>query len=179
MKKIKTILFSSCLLTGSLQASLISLNFTGEFTSGSLTGTAINAFIEIEDNGLTSGTADTNPLSNPDGGLLDLSFEFEPTPGDFVFFDLFDDLEPLANFDNGQFTGLDYVGTNFDGDLLDVFYDAFAADAASGIFVQFETFGGDVSTGTLDLPTAVPEPGSYALLVSIATAGCVLLRRCR
>jgi len=179
MKKIKTILLSSCLLTGGLHAGLIQLAFTGEFTTGPLTGTPIDAFIQIEDNGLVSGTADTNPLTNPDGDLLDLFFEFEPTPGDFVFFDLFDDLEPLATFDNGQFTGLDYVGTNFDGDLLDVFYDAFAADAASGIFLQFESFSGDVSTGTLDLPTGVPEPRSYALLAGIVTVGCVLLRRRR
>lgn len=167
------------MLAGSLQASLISLNFTGEFTSGSLSGTTIDAFIEIEDNGLLSGTADTDPLTGPDGSLDDLSFEFEPTPGNTIFFDLFDDLDPLANFSNGQFTGLDFVGNNIDGDLLNVFFDAFAEDAASGIFVEFESFSGDVSTGTLDLPTNVPEPSSYALLIGIAATGCVMLRRRR
>ena len=103
----------------------------------------------------------------------------EPEPGDLIFFDLFDDLDPLANFDNGQFTGLDYQGTNLDGDLLDVFYDAFALDAASGILVTYESFGGDVSTGTLDLPTNVPEPSSFALLLGVAATSSVLLRRRR
>ncbi|NBB80011.1 MAG: PEP-CTERM sorting domain-containing protein [Verrucomicrobia bacterium] len=177
--KTKYILLAGLITAGSLQASLISVNFTGEFTSGSLLGTSITGFIDIEDNGLFSGTADTDPLTNPDGDLVDLGFEFEPTPGDLIFFDLFDDLDPLANFSDGEFTGLDYFGTNLDGDILNVFYDAFAPDAATGILVNYESFSGDVSTGTLDLPTNVPEPGTYGLLLGLAVGTGVLLRRRR
>lgn len=153
-------------------------NFTGSFTDGDLSGFSIEAFIEIEDNGLLSGTADTNPLTLDDGELVDLGFDILDT-GDnpFTFFDLFDDLEPLASFDDGTFVGLDYFGENFDGDQLNIFYDAFAEDAASGISVVFEDFNGNLSNGTLNLPTNVPEPSTYAAIFGLAALGFAAFRR--
>jgi hypothetical protein len=151
-------------------------NFTGSFTDGLLAGYTVDAFIEIEDNGLLSGTADTSIITTGDGDLLDLGFDiFDTGDNFFSFFDLFDDLEPLASFESGTFVGLDYFGTNFDGDQLNVFYDAFAEDASSGITVVFEDFNGNISNGTLNLPTNVPEPSTYAAifgLVALAFAAC-------
>lgn len=172
MKKLITFA-ALALLTHSSYAILITQNFTGSFTTGSLSGQTINAFIEIDDMGLISGTADTNPLTIGDGSFDDLGFTFSGG----IFFDLFDDLEPLATFSNQTFVGLDYFGTNLDGEQLDVFYDAFAEDAASGINLIFDDGSGNLSTGTLNLPTAVPEPSTYGLIFGMLALGFSIMRR--
>jgi hypothetical protein len=176
MKKIAT-LATLALITKSSFAVIFTESFTGSFTSGNLTGITINGFIEIDDKGLFSGTADTNPLTTGDGSLLDLSFDFGDGLGDTIFFDLFDDLEPLATFSGQSFVGLDYFGNNFNGEQLDILYDAFAEDALSGISVVFEDFGGNISRGTLNLPTAVPEPSTYAAILGALALGVTVLRR--
>jgi hypothetical protein len=164
--------------TALASANLISIDpLEGGFTDGPLASFTITGFIEVDDRGLISGTADTNPLTLGDGDFLDFMIEIETGAG--IFFDLFDDLDPLATFDNGQIVGIDYVGENLDGDRLNVFYDAFATDELSGILVQYESFAGDISTGTLALPVGVPEPSTYAALLGALALGVVAWRRRR
>ncbi|MEO0796935.1 MAG: PEP-CTERM sorting domain-containing protein [Verrucomicrobiota bacterium] len=176
MKKSLILVTAAFASMQTLSAGLLQLdNITGMFTDGPLTGTSIEGFIEVEDNGLITGTADTTPLTMGDGVIVDLGFEFS-TP-DLVFFDLFDDLDPFITFSNGQITGIDYFGSNLDGEFLDVTYDAFQPDLASGIAIQFEDALGNVSTGVLDLPVNVPEPSTYALIAGVSALVVLRMRR--
>lgn len=181
MKKYYKTIIGAALLTSQAQAATIILDpIEGEFTSGALTGITLTAFIEIEDNGLFSGTADTSPLTTGDGDFIDFGVEIDDTF--LIFFDLFDDLDPLASFEDGALVGLDYFGTNLDGEQLNIFYDAFAEDENSGISVSFDDGFGNISLGTLDLPVnagVIPEPSTYALFAGLATLGFVAYRRKR
>ncbi|WP_309399346.1 PEP-CTERM sorting domain-containing protein [Cerasicoccus maritimus] len=157
-------------------AGLLQLDpITGSFDTGPLAGTGITGFIVVEDNGLTSGTADTNPLTINDGTIEDLGFQFTTT--ELVYFDLYDDLDPFITYDMGMITGIDYFGSSFDGSFLDITYDAYQPDLASGIAIQFEDSLGNISTGTLSLPVNVPEPSTYALMVGLATLTLAYVRR--
>jgi len=173
----KTLLvYASVFTVQIVSANLIAIDpFAGAFNEGPLAGVQIEGFIEVDTNGLLSGTADTLPTTLGDGDLVDFGVQFETA--EIVFFDLFDDLDPLATFDMDQVVGIDYFGTNFDGDNLNIFYDGFAEDALTGITVQYESFNGEISTGTLDLPTAVPEPATMALFLGFIGLGFAYLRR--
>ncbi|WP_309383361.1 PEP-CTERM sorting domain-containing protein [Cerasicoccus frondis] len=174
----KNILFlaSAALVAPMATAGLIQLDsITGSFNSGPLSGTEISGFIVVEDNGMTAGTADTNPLTINDGVIDDLGFQF--TAGELVYFDLFDDLDPFITFDMGMITGIDYFGSNFNGEFLDITYDAYQPDIFSGIAIQFEDSEGNISTGTLSLPVNVPEPTTYALVLGLAMLTFARLRK--
>jgi hypothetical protein len=176
----KKLVFTAALVIAAqgAHAFLINQDFSGVFTDGDLSGYSIEAYIEIEDNSLLSGTADTDPSTLGDGDLFDFGFEIYDLGGNyFTDFVLFDDVAPLASFENETFVGLDFFGTNYNGEQLNVFYDAFALDAASGISVVFEDFSGNISNATLNLPTNVPEPSSYAALFGIAALVIAVARR--
>ena len=181
--KYKLLIPVAVLFAQSAFGQMFSLNFTGEFIDGVLNNHTIEGFIEIDTDGQSSGTADIEiTTSGPE--LFDFSIEIlDPSDGFVTSFDLFDDLSPLADFDTiapatePSVVGMDYFGTNFLGEQLNLFYDAFASDAASGISVVFDDGVGGISNGTLDLATAVPEPNAFGLLLGLGALVGVLTRR--
>lgn len=169
---------ATCALSATASAAIISIDpLTGVFTDGPLASTPISGFLEIEDNGLASGTADTNPLTTGDGTFVDFGLEFTFFDDELVHFQLFDDLDPLATFAGGQLTGLDYFGQHFQGYFLDVTYDGFQPDVASALQVSFEDASGNISTGTLNLPVNIPEPSTYAAMIGLVCAIMAWRRR--
>jgi len=176
MKKYITILLA-CVAANSASAVLVDLDpIEGTFTEGPLSGLAIEGSIEIETNGFESGIADTE-LPALEGEIINFNFTVDPF-GTPIFFELFDDSGfPTVTFSNNEIVGFDYAGVNGDGDSLNLFYDAFASDADTGIYVEFVSFEGDASYGTLNLPTNVPEPSTYALLFGSAALALAFVRR--
>jgi hypothetical protein len=156
-------------------ADLITLTtIVGQMTSGPLSGQSIEAFIEIEDNGFVSGLA-TTAITPLEGEIVALEFNLG-TSGLF-FFNEFDDPFAFVTFDNATtsstpIVGIDYAGTNLNGDSLNIVYDAFAATPAQAYSVEFVSFSGDTSTGTFDsavLPVNVPEPATVGLLFALGS----------
>ena len=172
------LLASAALVAPLASAGIITLDpIAGSFTTGPLAGIDISGFIVVNDNGATTGTADTNPLTTGDGSIDDMGWQFNA--GGLVFFDLFDDLDPFITFDMGMITGIDYFGSNLNGEFLDITYDAYQPDLSKAIAVQFEDSNGNISTGTLALPVNVPEPTTYALIAGFGVLTLAYVRRRR
>ncbi|MEO0508441.1 MAG: PEP-CTERM sorting domain-containing protein [Verrucomicrobiota bacterium] len=158
--------------------------FTGSFTDGTLAGFTIEGEFEIDRAGQTSGTAEYLPVAGPE--ILAFTFEILDLSS-MLFTDFIETDDPLAlaTFDiiapstDPQVTTFDFVGTNFAGESLDFFYDAFAATPDMVFAVSFDDGLGDVSNATLDLAVNVPEPGTYALIMGVVATGLIVGRRRR
>jgi len=178
----KLILLSALLSTASLlSAQSFTQFFTGSFIDGDLAGFTVEGLFEIDTDGQASGTADLSGI-----GPEILAFEFvifDTTPVLFTDFTEFDDPLALATFDTiapatePQVTTFDFLGTNFGGETLNFFYDAFAANPATAFSVSFDDGSGNVSNASLDLATAVPEPGAFSLAFGLGALGYMAIRR--
>lgn len=182
MKKI--ILLTALLSSASLlSAQSFVQGFTGSFTDGTLAGFTIEGEFEIDTDGQTSGTADLSAF-----GPEILAFTFEVLDLSSTLYTDFieaDDPLALATFDiiapsiEPQVTTFDFAGTNFAGESLDFFYDAFAATPGTAFAVSLDDGFGDISNATLNLAVNVPEPSAYTLIAGIAVMGLVASRRRR
>lgn len=183
MKKLLTL---SCIAIAAQSASAQSFvqMFTGNFIDGGLAGYTIEGLFEIDAAGQSSGTAEFEPFSGPE--IFDFTFEiFNLSDNLFSDFMIVDDMAALATFDtiapsvDQQVTTFDFIGTNFAGENLDFFYDAFASDPSTAFAVSFDDGSGNISNATLSLPTAVPEPSAFAALAGVVALGFAAVRRRR
>lgn len=188
MKKVFTLLALAGVASTASADRIILDDFFGEFTFGPLSGSLLEGYVEIEDNGLPQGTADLEPLTpnTANGEIISMDFIIADSDDNVITADEitsvfleFDDLMPLVTFSDDQIVGIDYFGTNSDGDQLNVFYDFFAPTQDEAISVEFAPFGGgETSTGTLDLQV-VPEPEQIGLGFGLALLGLALWKRRR
>lgn len=155
--------------------------FTGNFIDGTLNGYTIDGSFEIDTLGQSSGTAYVSGFG-PE--ILAFTFEiFDTNSSPFSDFIETDDLDALATFDtiapatDPQVTTFDYFGENFNGEFLDFFYDAYAADPSTAFAVSYDDGSGDVSNATLNLATGVPEPGAFAGIAGLLALIAVATRR--
>ena len=187
----KNTLIVAALLSGAqiLSAQSFIEAFSGVFEDGALDGFQIEGFIEIDTDSQVAGTADLSGV----GPQIEF-FEFlilnpnlaapNNVFSEFLEFDSIND-DALATFDTiapatqAQVTTFDFLGTNIEGETLDFFYDAFADSPATAFAVSFNDGFGNISNATLDLPTAVPEPSAFALLLGAVALGLGATRRRR
>lgn len=149
---VKPLLASAALALASLaplSAQASTMNFSGLADSGALAGTAFSGSFSY-----------TDPAPGDGSVLLDsFSLDFDG----FTFTLATGDIPALAWFAGGQFIGVDY--SDMDSFATGVALTAGFFDLSEAFFSYVPTRG-DAGFGSFTGFTAVPEPGSAALLLA-------------
>jgi len=149
----------------SLQAANITYNFQGVITSGSLTGT-YSGSASFDDGAITGVDFESTPLSNISFNLLGHSFNLASA-----------DANPVANYFDGTFIGIDYSVTS-----TNAFFPIANFALTIGLFnlseaaFTYNTRLGIAGQGSLTF-SKVPEPSMVIGLITLGGIGLVLRKR--